>query len=294
MVGRGLFLALLASVVFLVSGLCFFFLVAQEGPMDAQGQADYARNLIEAINSRRQSHGLAPLAESESLNSIAAIRAEELKSSGLLSITRPDGTSWSGLLAEYGLKGQVTGENHSIGNLSPWELADFFLSRPEDRQDILYPDFAFVGAAARDSEASLHHVAVIFLTPAIDLKAYRAEILTLVNRSRKAEGLSALAWDEGAARAAQIRAGEILSQHSHERPGGSPWRTVLMQLSIPFKAAGENIALGQRDAQAVMTDWMNSPGHRANILRPEFTSLGVGAIVASDGRIGWTQIFLGK
>ena len=76
---------------------------------------------------------------------------------------------------------------------------------------------------------------------------------------------------------------------SHTSPTfGSPFDR-LKALGISYTAAGENIAKGQRTAQEVVTAWMNSEGHRANILDAKFTHIGVGYV--KDGNI-WTQQFI--
>lgn len=120
--------------------------------------------------------------------------------------------------------------------------------------------------------------------------SYVNEILRLVNKERAANGLSALSLDKSLCDAAQIRATEIKSSFSHTRPDGSSCFTVLSQLGINYGGAGENIAYGQRSPEEVMTAWMNSAGHRANILNASFTKLGVG-VYSSGGTLYWAQMF---
>lgn len=67
---------------------------------------------------------------------------------------------------------------------------------------------------------------------------------------------------------------------------------MMKQFDISYTAAGENIAYGQPTAQAVMDAWMNSPGHRANILNRSYTQIGVGAVSDSNGILYWTQDFI--
>ena len=78
---------------------------------------------------------------------------------------------------------------------------------------------------------------------------------------------------------------------SHTSPTyGSPFE-MMKQFGIQYRTAGENIAKGQRSAQEVVNAWMNSAGHRANILNKNFTHIGVGYV--ADGNY-WTQMFIGK
>ena len=109
-------------------------------------------------------------------------------------------------------------------------------------------------------------------------------VVNQVNRERAARGLSALRIDPALTAAAQIRAREIVEKFSHTRPDGTKWSTVS---SIAY---GENIAKGQRTVDRVMAAWMSSSGHRANILRASYGSIGV-ACVKSGGVYYWVQLF---
>ncbi|KYH34777.1 cysteine-rich secretory protein family protein [Clostridium tepidiprofundi DSM 19306] len=72
---------------------------------------------------------------------------------------------------------------------------------------------------------------------------------------------------------------------------GSPFK-MIKNFRINFTMAGENIALGQRTPKEVMNSWMNSPGHRSNILNPNYTEIGVGIAYSKDRGIYWTQMFI--
>ena len=111
-----------------------------------------------------------------------------------------------------------------------------------------------------------------------------SQVVSLVNAERASAGLSALRVDSELTRAACVRAQEIVQQFSHTRPNGTSWSTV------SSSARGENIAMGYRNASAVMTGWMNSQGHRENILRSSFGSIGVCAYTY-NGTIYWVQLF---
>ena len=107
-------------------------------------------------------------------------------------------------------------------------------------------------------------------------------MIRLVNEIRTEEGLPALTTNSSLSNAAALRAEEIVTLYSHTRPDGSSCFTVLPAFGISYRAAGENIAAGQPTPAAVVNAWMNSSGHRANILNPKFKSLGVG-YVSVDG-----------
>ncbi|MCI9361371.1 MAG: hypothetical protein HFG65_10510 [Hungatella sp.] len=114
--------------------------------------------------------------------------------------------------------------------------------------------------------------------------------MNLVNEERAKAGLSAVQPSETIAGAANIRAQEIVSNFSHTRPDGTSFGTVLRQAGINYRGAGENIAYGQRTPEEVMDAWMNSSGHRANILNPDYTNIGIG-YYETNGVKYWVQLF---
>ena len=111
-----------------------------------------------------------------------------------------------------------------------------------------------------------------------------AQVVELVNEERAGQGLSRLRVDTELTRAACVRAGELVQSFSHTRPDGSNWSTV------SSSAYGENIARGQNSADKVMASWLTSQGHRENILRASYGSIGV-CVVVSDGVVYWEQLF---
>lgn len=126
------------------------------------------------------------------------------------------------------------------------------------------------------------------------MTSFENEVITLVNRERTKRGLMALKQNWQLCRVARYKSQDMAAKHyfSHTSPTyGSPF-TMIQNFGIRFSAAGENIAMGQRTPQEVMTSWMNSPGHRSNILSPAYTQIGVGAAKDSRGVIYWTQQFI--
>lgn len=118
------------------------------------------------------------------------------------------------------------------------------------------------------------------------------QVLTLVNQERAKVGAPPLAFDQQATDAAKVHSEDMRAQNyfSHTSPDGfAPADRLIAVKASGYTNTGENIALGQTSAAQVMNDWMNSAGHRANILNPEFTHLGVG--IAEPGPY-WTQVFL--
>lgn len=122
---------------------------------------------------------------------------------------------------------------------------------------------------------------------------FAQEVLALVNAERAKEHLKPLTLSGAMNHFAQIRAKEITKKFSHTRPSGYSCFTVIPK---PYRAVGENIAAGQRSAREVVQAWMNSPGHRANIMNPKFQELGVGYLYLPDSnyRHYWAQLFRTK
>lgn len=120
--------------------------------------------------------------------------------------------------------------------------------------------------------------------------AFTKEVLRLVNIERAKEGLSQLTTNSTLEKAAYIRSQEIKQSFSHTRPNGSSFSSILKEMNISYQAAGENIAYGQKTPEAVVNAWMNSSGHRANIMSKNFNKLGVGCYI-SNNVVYWTQIF---
>lgn len=120
---------------------------------------------------------------------------------------------------------------------------------------------------------------------------YVQQVIDLVNEERAKAGLSPLTEAQNVAEAAGVRAEEISRSFSHTRPDGSSFSSALTQSGVTYRGAGENIAYGQRTPEEVMKSWMNSQGHRANILNADYTTIGVGYYQNSSGTGYWTQLF---
>lgn len=122
---------------------------------------------------------------------------------------------------------------------------------------------------------------------------YEKEVVRLVNVERTSRGLSSLSHDWELSRVARYKSQDMKDNNyfSHTSPTyGSPFQ-MMKSFGITYRTAGENIAKGQHTPQAVVTAWMNSSGHRANILNSSFTHIGVGYV--ENGKY-WTQMFVGR
>ena len=129
--------------------------------------------------------------------------------------------------------------------------------------------------------------------PVKEQASVEQEVVKLVNAERAKAGLTALQEDWELSRVANYKSQDMHDKKyfDHTSPTyGTPF-TMMKNFGISYQSAGENIAMGQRSAQEVVTAWMNSDGHRANILNKNYTHIGIGYV--ADGNY-WTQMFIQK
>jgi uncharacterized YkwD family protein len=129
--------------------------------------------------------------------------------------------------------------------------------------------------------------------PSARISQIAQQVIELTNNERRKNGLPPLSADASLSKVAQTKTNDMNSKHyfSHTSPTyGSPF-DMMRDFGVTYRAAGENIAMGQTTAQQVVTSWMNSEGHRKNILSTSYTNIGVG--YTSSGNY-WSQMFIGK
>ena len=124
--------------------------------------------------------------------------------------------------------------------------------------------------------------------------AIEKRVFDLVNDERAKYGLSALTWADDLASIARAHSQDMIrrSFFDHTNPDGRSPFDRLKNAGIRYRYAAENIAYGQKSPEAVMNAWMNSSGHRRNILNANLREIGVGAVSSSGGTIYWTQLFV--
>ena len=126
------------------------------------------------------------------------------------------------------------------------------------------------------------------------VKTQENEVVRLVNAERSKRGLQLFTTDWQLSRCARYKSQDMIDKNyfAHQSPTyGSPF-DMMEAFGLRFSTGGENIAKGQRTPQEVMNAWMNSPGHRSNILSPSFSHIGVGLARDKNGRTYWTQMFI--
>lgn len=243
--------------------------------ISAQDQM-YQKDFLKLINKARAKAGLNSVELGDAAhNAAAAERAEELATT--YSYVRPNGQRDFTVFAENGIGDVSVGENYLAGVSTPDSAMDQWMNL----------DFA------RDAYGN--YWVLIFSYPENShTDDFRQEVLDLVNVERAKYGLTPLVMgDANLTAAAQKRAEEIATVNSHTRPDGSKCFTVLKEYGVTAAPTGENAAWGSVSPQEVVDAWMQSEGHRANILNPEARAMGVGYYYNSSSTWGhqWIQIF---
>jgi uncharacterized YkwD family protein len=127
-----------------------------------------------------------------------------------------------------------------------------------------------------------------------DASQFEQKVVDLVNQEREKQGLKPLTLNKKLSDVARTKSKDMMEKgyFDHNSPTyGSPF-DMMKQFGIEYTTAGENIAKGQQSPEEVMNAWMNSDGHRKNILNPDFTEIGVGYVKGDTTY--WTQQFIGK
>nr|WP_312578051.1 CAP domain-containing protein [Sedimentibacter sp.] len=125
------------------------------------------------------------------------------------------------------------------------------------------------------------------------VSSYEQKVVELVNVERQKAGLSSLTLDTSISNIARMKSADMATNNyfAHQSPTYGSAGDMLTKYGVKWSAWGENIASGQRTPQEVVTAWMNSPGHRANIMSTNFSKIGVGYAVNSNRTPYWTQMF---
>ena len=151
-----------------------------------------------------------------------------------------------------------------------------------------------IAANPQIKNANLIYPGDVLTIPMLDtsVRAYEQEVIRLTNLERAKYGLKPLTEDWELSRVARYKSQDMHDRRyfDHNSPTyGTPFQ-MMKAFGLSYRSAGENIAMGYRTPQAVVTGWMNSSGHRANILSSSYTKIGVGYV--ADGNY-WTQQFIG-
>lgn len=268
------------------------------GAVPGEEGAHAQDGFLDLVNSARARAGSPPVRADARLTAAARAHATGMAAHGRLDAESPDGTSLYQRVTAGGYTYLTVGEHLVSGPRTPGEFVEYCLSAERSRLTLLDPAFSQAGwAYVTDGRTADMYWTALWAQPFTPAGLVRAadEVLALTNVERAAAGLRPLAGDPLLTIAAQAHSADMvaLAFYSHTSPDGrEPWDRAAAAGSTR-RSIGENIACGQRSPAEVVRGWMNSPGHRANILKPDFTHLGVG--LAGGGTAGtyWTQLFGG-
>ncbi|WP_030325837.1 CAP domain-containing protein [Streptomyces sp. NRRL B-3229] len=250
------------------------------------------------VNSARGKAGSAPVALDARLTRAARAHASAMASSGRLGVEGPDGVSVFQRVTATGYTYVTVGEHLVSGPRNPSEFVEYCLRTEQPRRTLQDPAFTDAGLAyVSGGRSGDTYWTALWARPLTtsDLARSVDEVVVLTNRQRTGAGLPPLAADPRLARAAQAYSTDMAARafYSHTSPEGTqPWDRAAAAGSTR-RSIGENIACGQRSAAEVVEGWMNSPGHRANTLKPGFTHIGVGFAGGGPAGTYWTQLFGG-
>ncbi|MGW2326999.1 CAP domain-containing protein [Streptomyces sp. NPDC001700] len=246
------------------------------------------------VNAARSRHGAPPVTLDPRLTRAAEAHAAAMAAHGALGAESPDGTSLFHRIAASGYTPLTVTEHLVSGPRTPDAFIDYCLSDGERGGPFRDPAVAHVGIGSASGAGDVFWTAVWAQPFTPDgLRRLAAEVIALTNAERATARLAPLAPDPRLTTAAQAHSDDMVARdfYSHTSPeGGQPWDRAATA-GATHRGIGENIACGQRGPAEVVRGWMNSPGHRANILKADFTHIGIGYATGSRAGTYWTQLF---
>ncbi|MEU1271175.1 CAP domain-containing protein [Streptomyces sp. NPDC005799] len=248
---------------------------------------------LSLVNSARAAAGCPPVSPDARLATAAHAHVGALAAAGRLGVEGPDGVSLYQRVTAAGYPYITVGEHLVSGPRTASEFIDYVLGDEQSRRTLLDPAFTHASVEhARSGDTFWTAVWARPFTPG-DLTRTATQVVERTNRERAGAGLPPLAVDPVLTSAAQAHSADMMARafYSHTSPEGrQPWDRAAAAGSTR-RTIGENIACGQRSPAEVVDGWMHSPGHRANILKPDFTHIGVGFAGGGPKGTYWTQLF---
>ncbi|WP_300366399.1 CAP domain-containing protein [Brachyspira sp.] len=249
-------------------------------------QNNEANQIFNLINNERKKSGLNEYKTETQLQNAADQRAKEIANR----------IKKSTALQDNNIQFSSYSEGSIIANMN---AKDIFKQILESKKNlVLNKNFTHAAVSVYENNGQKYWVMIYIASrnnnivkQELNIQKERERVVQLCNEARKQNNISSsLIIDKKLTEAAQKRAEELIKLFSHTRPNRTDFSTVLKEYSISYKTAGENIANGQFDADDVMKSWLNSTGHRANILQKKFGKIGIG-VFEYNGRIYWVQVF---
>jgi uncharacterized protein YkwD len=282
---------------------CLFPLAAVSGT----AQTDPRSELLRLLNAERQRVGAPPLRLLPALSRAAEEHAAEIAARGSRELRAGSTEAMRQRLERVGYEAHSWTERLvATPDDLPKLLRDWRQRDPESYRQILASEVRDLGIGLdRLQETPLY--VFLFAVPQADhfergtagirdLEKVRVEMLARVNDARRKAGVAPLKPNAALDRAAQRHAEDMLGRRyfAHESPEGKTVRERARAAGYNWRTIGENVAENQFSVDEVMDTWLRSPGHRRNILNPDFKELGIGLARGRSGsayRVLWAQAF---
>ena len=275
--------------------------IAETAPAAGMAASRVEADLVRLINDARSRKGLPPLAPEPKLTSAALAHSRVMGRTGCLAFDCA-GMSVDRRIARTGYRYGESRTYIGAGYDNAGAALAAMMARKSGREMVLDPAFRHVGVGYAFAGGSRyrHYWTISFAAPANgDLSALAAEVLRLTNAERRKRGLPALAPNRNLMKSAQSHADFMARSDcfAHRCPKEPALDQRARNAGYGYRAVAENIAAGAPTPEAVVAGWMESPGHRANILHPKMREIGIGYVLLNeDGgdetyRHYWVQNF---
>lgn len=256
-------------------------------------QDAFEKEVIRLTNIERKKHGLQPLKEDKKVAEVARKKSQDMVTKQYFAHDSPTYGSPFDMLKQFGVQYYSAGENIARGQTTPEEVVRAWMDSDGHRKNILHPEYTHIGVGFIGQGYYWTQQFIKRVDPNISQKSFEQRVVELTNQERKKHGLSPLVVNSKLTESAKAKS-QDMAEHdyfNHSSPTyGSPF-DMMDKFGISYQTAGENIAKGQSTPESVVQAWMDSEGHKANILNPKFTHIGVGF---EKNEIIWTQQFIGE
>jgi len=291
--------------------LTFVFLtaIALGTVFSQQYNTAFEQRTFELINIERARHGLHPYVLNNTLSSIARSHSEDMLRNNFLGSTGSDGADSSQLIRRGGIN-NFSGPGTLVyaGGNTPEQRITNWMNSNSQRAIILHENRTSVGigivqrpsgsGATYSAYWTLYVVHIIELS-AFEIQAFERRVLELTNIERARHGSPPVVWDDRLASVAREHSVDLMRNNmtGHTGSDGSIPRQRVERANITnMSYRGENCSYGHVTPEEAVNSWMNSPGHRDNLLNPSHTHLGVGLALRSEDSNSryityWTQVF---
>lgn len=265
--------------------------VVEDGPTPS----DDGGGFTALVNAERARSGAPPVTAEARLAAAARAHCAGMAAEGRLGAAPRSGTSLYQRVTAQGYAYLTVAEQLVSGPRTEADFLAYCLTDARMGRTVRDPALSQVGVAHAPAPGGDIFWTAVWARPltAHGLASVTSDVVALTNAERTAAGLRPLAGDPRLTTAAQAHSDDMVARgfYAHTSPDGRrPWDRAAAA-GCTHRGIGENIACGQRSAAEVVRGWMDSPGHRANILKPDFTHIGIGFRGGGEAGTYWTQLF---